>query len=530
MTYAYTGACQRNPCGMAGNGAKSMAGNSRTERRRLGHRTVSSSDIDLLFEACGAIRPYKLGLEYPPKKLKKPRDLAFPFAVIGRSSKNDIVLSHTQISRRHAYLQVIQGRPFWYDLKSRAGIHRDGGPDGSGWSEPAQAVRIGPFVLRPDDTGRREDGLSSETGALPDPLASCTPEVDFLPAVTLHFLTGLTTNQPTWRVNRVLTLVGSSPLCKLQLVDPRVSRFHGSILRTTQGVWIIDLLGRGGIGVNGKKMRFARLCNGDELQFGMLRIRVECSASDCLATRPGQDRSNAAHCDLIIGSQSPTREIETIPSGNGPDVLPALVGRANSSNTSIVAANRLPAEAYHGSQESFISSLLVQFGQMQQQMSVQFQQAVMTIVEMFRSVHQDHMELIRDELIRLRELNQDLLAIQTELSKLQRDQNPARSAVQQETAVSHVAGLSQFDLAQSDAAASPADSRPNERARETKPQGAFQSESAVEARRRERERLMQVPEGEDIHAWLCHRMAAIQNEQQTLWQRILTTIRAKASL
>lgn len=37
------------------------------------------------------------------------------------------------------------------------------------------------------------------------------------------------------------------------------------------------------------------------------------------------------------------------------------------------------------------------------------------------------------------------------------------------------------------------------------------------------------PAGEEVHAWLCHRMEMIRAEQQTLWQKILTTVRSKVT-
>ena len=44
-----------------------------------------------------------------------------PFAVIGRDPRADIVLDHTRVSRRHVYLQIVNGRAFWVDLESRSG-------------------------------------------------------------------------------------------------------------------------------------------------------------------------------------------------------------------------------------------------------------------------------------------------------------------------------------------------------------------------------------------------------------------------
>ena len=60
-----------------------------------------------------------------------------------------------------------------------------------------------------------------------------------------------------------LTLVGSSTDCDVRVVDPSVSNYHASLMNTPEGVWVIDLLGLGGVTVNGDAVRFARVEDGD---------------------------------------------------------------------------------------------------------------------------------------------------------------------------------------------------------------------------------------------------------------------------
>ena len=73
-----------------------------------------------------------------------------------------------------------------------------------------------------------------------------------------------------------MSLIGSASGCKFRLTDPSVSRFHGSLLRTSAGLWIVDLLGQGGITVNEVPLRFSHLADGDLLGIGRYQIRVQC--------------------------------------------------------------------------------------------------------------------------------------------------------------------------------------------------------------------------------------------------------------
>ena len=74
--------------------------------------------------------------------------------------------------------------------------------------------------------------------------------------------------------------------------------------------------------------------------------------------------------------------------------------------------------------ESLLVPLMNQFGQMQQQMLDQFQQAISMIVQMFGTLHCDQMVTIREELDQLRDLTREFHALKLELAARSQDQTP----------------------------------------------------------------------------------------------------------
>ena len=71
-----------------------------------------------------------------------------PFAVIGRDLRADVVLDHADVSRRHVYLQVIEGSVFWIDLESRTGTRNESDSQRFGWLEGGRTFSVGPYVIR----------------------------------------------------------------------------------------------------------------------------------------------------------------------------------------------------------------------------------------------------------------------------------------------------------------------------------------------------------------------------------------------
>jgi hypothetical protein len=65
--------------------------------------------------------------------------------------------------------------------------------------------------------------------------------------------------------------------------------------------------------------------------------------------------------------------------------------------------------------ETLLLPVIHQFGQMQMQMFDQFQQALMMMFQMFSSMHREQMDVVREELGQIRHLTEELQAAQAEL-------------------------------------------------------------------------------------------------------------------
>jgi hypothetical protein len=263
------------------------------------------------------------------------------------------------------------------------------------------------------------------------PLAALAYSRAPLPEVTLEFLNG--PSQATSRpVHRVMSLIGSASGCKFRLTDPSVSRFHASLLQTSAGLWIVDLLGHGGVLVNEKQVRFDRVVDGDILRLGRYQVRVRYRLRSH-SVAPGVP-SDLRHRALVgplehrqLASNSlPIRNwpaaavpIEPRPEGVNGAALPVPIQPDSSSpKVEVMPLNMtLPGKfARRDGTESVLVPLVNQFGMMQQQMFDQFQHAVAMLIQMFGEMHRDQMEVIREELGRLHELTDEFNALKNELA------------------------------------------------------------------------------------------------------------------
>ena len=246
----------------------------------------------------------------------------------------------------------------------------------------------------------------------------------------MEFLNG-PSQATAWPVRRVMSLIGSASGCKFRLTDTSVSRFHGSFLRTSAGLWIVDLLGQGGITVNEVPVRFSHLADGDLLRIGRYQIQVRC--------RPGRQGTakelpdppaRRLLLDRLAVSVSPTDlslrigrrpryhsclELRWRTRAQFPLVIPAL---SSLTNIELMApeANFPLKLTPSGLTESMLVPLMNQFGFMQQQMFDQFQQAMAMMVQMFGTMHRDQMEMIRAELDGLHDLTEEFHALNKELA------------------------------------------------------------------------------------------------------------------
>jgi pSer/pThr/pTyr-binding forkhead associated (FHA) protein len=68
------------------------------------------------------------------------------------------------------------------------------------------------------------------------------------------------------------TLIGRSKECDVQLADPNASRRHAELRLEGAAYWIVDLDSTNGIEVNGRRLRRAKLEDGDRVTIGSTQI------------------------------------------------------------------------------------------------------------------------------------------------------------------------------------------------------------------------------------------------------------------
>ncbi len=228
------------------------------------------------------------------------------FALIGRTEGCTCRLNHQEVARRHAYLQAIYGRLYCLDLGSGGGTYFGDAQRAGGWFDPDSVIRIGGYQIRLVDTL----GLGAGSEALPsdfNPLDRFANEHNQLPQVDLHVRGS--GRRAHYTISRPITLVGSAAPCKLRLGDPSVSSIHSSLLWLPDGLWAVDLAGKGGTSVQGKTVRCAKIAEGEKLRIGKFVLRVTYpNAPEAHRRRPklrsasiGTDSGNGASKSLAAG-------------------------------------------------------------------------------------------------------------------------------------------------------------------------------------------------------------------------------------
>ena len=394
------------------------------------HGSQAQDGMRSFLDACGLRQSLQLIIESQTGYEDELRLLNQPFAIVGRDPRADVVLDHPQVSRRHVYLQVIEGQPFWVDLESRTGTRGDRASQRFGWLTGGEPLSIGPYSVRRFIGGGNEKGAEHDEVPRDAPLVARTYNRVSLPDVALEFLNGPSQSMSR-PVHRVMSLIGSTSGCKFRLTDPSVSRFHACLLRTSAGLWVVDLLGQSGVFANEEQVRFGRLVDGDLLRIGRYKIRVRC--------RPLRDglRPRTADYDrpaVFNGLPHRKRASSGLESPDWSTTSMPLLPRSATDNAAQFSvpiqsdSSALKSELMRlgptipgtltqvDSTESVLVPLVNQFGMMQQQMFDQFQQAIAMMVQMFGEMHRDQMKVIREELDRLHELTDELNALRTELA------------------------------------------------------------------------------------------------------------------
>jgi predicted component of type VI protein secretion system len=519
---------------------------------------------------CGLDDSLRLVIERPGESAVESRRLSQPFALIGRDPRADVVLDDEQVSRRHVYLQVVDGQAFWVDLESRTGTRGDGEFQKSGWLDAGQTLGVGPFVIR---RSAGESRIGTDRRGEPTrvaPFVAVPHDPAMLPQVSLEFLNG-SSKATEWPVRRMMSLMGSASGCKFRLTDSSVSSFHASLLRTSVGLWVVDLLGHDGITVNEVPLRFSHLVHGDRLRIGRYQIRISYRDPH---QEPGAGSADRARVAAI--AHPPRHE----KASNGL-MIPAQKAAEMASNSGVIGANGLelpmasqalsplkfeatapgitfPLQLATGEvSEAMLVPLVGQFAVMQQQMFDQFQQAMAMMFQMFGTMHRDQMAVIREELDRLRDITEEFHALKKEMAERTQAQNStaasgpgvtsgnltglgvteplvsprtapserangleagrrdANAAVRPPSSASNIPGYPRSTTpplsATSATLKTPAGQPPSERPRASGEQPEAKSDGT---------RAPDNPERDSV-LWLHQRIMTLENERETRWQKIL---------
>ena len=443
----------------------------------------------MFLTACGARGPLVLGVEEPDTSGTSWRVFDQPFIVVGRDPGADLRLDHAEVSRRHAYFQLIAGRLFCVDLQSHTGTRWGEEPGLWGWMHRDLGIGIGPFRLRTREGGSDPRALQQgDASSLPVPISKSFVQPG-LPEVTVEILSA-SVGSPTWRISRALVLIGSSPACRIRLEGGGVAEVHASILRTPSGVFAVDLLGMGGVRLDGQRVRCARIAGDVEMAVGGHRLRVRCGEPGArdLARIGGMrgvtGRSPGLPARHAAGSSPPARAEDLRPGS------PRSDPKMNPDTASLV------------------KSMLDEFAQIQTRMADQFQESMLLIVRAISESHGERLAPIREELTRIRAATEEQASLRAPVGDKAHRQpgSPTLRIVSGEPGDSF-------------AGPPPALGTP-----ESEPAGGCRDDLADRSARESQAYRPVPPIPDAMHAQIARRLSEIQDERQGRWRKLMKLI------
>ncbi len=374
---------------------------------------MNEQALELFRRACGLNAPLSLDCEGPNGSSATTSLFDSPFVLIGRHPRSDLILDDDQVSRRHAILQVVAGQLFVFDLQSRTKIYWDGeeAPRSQGWLDYARSITIGPYRIRRGSCHSSAEILSDRSSVL-SPMHDDRTDAGSPPRAALELPIRMVNGPAQWPIVGWIALVGRSDPCQLVLTDDSISKFHAILVRTPLGVWVVDLLTREGVHVNGQRVRWAWLGDGDAVQFGQFTfiVRYETAperiSRDDVPVEAGADLAHGAKNELAVRDGQ---------SDGGPNIL-ALPSRDRSRGglqsltptTTFVPDTLVPTggEPWQPAVSHAPTPMLL--WQQQMQMMELFHNDMMFMMQMFIAMHGQHLASVRDELAKVQQLTQEL--------------------------------------------------------------------------------------------------------------------------
>lgn len=192
-----------------------------------------------------------------------------PAVVIGRAPDCDVVLTDTSVSRRHARIVARDGRYRLEDLQSQNGTIVGGRrvtetdlADGAVMLVGRSAIQVR-IVPRPQQVMDEEKPtMSADQTTMPRAALTDLPRPPRLVNVTGQ-LPGA-----EFALSEGTITIGRGRECTIVLNDSTASRLHAAVSFDHGEARLVDRGGRHGTYVNGRRVRSARLTDGDLVQMG----------------------------------------------------------------------------------------------------------------------------------------------------------------------------------------------------------------------------------------------------------------------
>jgi pSer/pThr/pTyr-binding forkhead associated (FHA) protein len=498
---------------------------------------MSDQSLELYRKACGLSAPLVLECDGPSQSAASPfrRSFACPSVLIGRDPRSDLVLENNAVSRRHVFLQVLAGRLLVIDLQSRTKVYwdREEIPRDRGWLDPGRFIQVGPYRIR-QTAGDVDDHLDGEMRALMAPTDQGPTQTDPLPRAALELPIRTSDAASLWSVEGDLALVGSSDDCQLVLTDESVSRQHAALIPTRSGLWVVDLLTREGVYVNGERIRWAWLADGDTIRFGRLPFVLRYEIPPVNVTR--QDIPLEP---MVVPAERIGTELAIV-SDRADNARYPVVARPTGRSQMTVApahspptfdpATLVPADPQAWPPAMPYGMNPMAMWQQHMQLMESFHNDMMLMVQMFAAMHRQQLESVRHEMDMVQRLTGQLHNLQSELSESARSGDNGRAAGRARPTEKRVPepapDQNKRDKKHASRKLADHDSRPE-------PAPPSRSADALPRSPKARPDQKAKPpapantvkeDDSEVLAHLTDRISELQRERQGYWQRILSAL------
>jgi len=495
---------------------------------------------DQLAKSCGQIRPMILHARHQDHRTLSKYVITKPYAIIGRNSSCDISLNHEDVSKQHAYLQVLDGKLFCVDQGSRHGIFWKDTPQLYGWVLPGQHIEIGPFEITLEQPVGIEEGNRNLRNTAPF-FAKYSPRV---PSNAILEING----NKQFDLRHQLALIGRCKHCNIILDTGEISPIHASIVRTLDGkYWLVVPIGIK-VKVNHKRCVSMELHDEDVITIGnhtltfrivqhpvdsgvlplrnssSINLQTDEEAASQLPNPPHTPAPSLIEFDSAIARKlehQPVADLESalaqsifldrssieqiaLPVAGPEESGSALVQRRSSSPTAPKSV-QIADELVHQHSElsgqpaqgdaQLVSAFTQHMQLMQKEMMTQMRMNMEMMAEFMVNLQQQHMDQVREEMTYLAKINQELMQLRQSLLTPQ--------PVVKETPIKLSSKQQQL----------PSKEPTGEKQPVSKPKFKLPVEEQ--------------PSHPHSHDWISKRIAVLEGERQTRWEKMKSAVLGK---